>query len=177
MIISLRGTNGSGKSTIARNILNKYSTVRTLMLPDRKKPAGYICERGLSRLFIPGHYEIANGGIDTLDLDQAYKLILSMHEFGCDVLYEGQNMGDSARRVLEMHQAKIDIRVIFIDYPRDKCIDAVRDRGHTIKKETIINIYNKCLKQQAQLENIGIHCVKRKRAEAQKLIQKWLGLK
>lgn len=175
MIISLRGTNGAGKSTIVRNIMKDYSSTQEFWLPNKRKPAGYFCMNLETRcLFIAGHYEIANGGIDTLDLKQAYKLILTMHEFGCDILYEGQNLGDRISRVIDMHRAKLDIRVIFIDYPLDKCITAVNRRGHTIKDTTIKTIYKKCLGQQTQLSIAGVQYLKLPRAAAQKQIQEWL---
>lgn len=153
-----------------------YPTVRAIMFPRRLKPAGYICELGERRLFIPGHYEINNGGIDTIkDLDMVYGLILIVHEFGADVLYEGQNMADGTDRLMMMHKAQLDIRVLFLNHPLDACIRAVQERGHSIKTGTITAIYNKCARQQKQLQHAGILCATVSRAEACPQIQQWLG--
>lgn len=178
MIISLRGTNGAGKSTIVKKIMKQYPTVRALMLPYRRKPAGYICEMGTARLFVPGHYEIDNGGIDTIgDLKTVYNLISSFHELGCNILYEGMNLSDSVAILIMMHLSKIDVRVIFLDHPLSSCISSVRARGHKIREQTIVNIYKKCDNQFQRLQREGIRCIKLKRKAALNQIEQWLEIK
>lgn len=175
MIISLRGTNGSGKSTIVRDVMNRCESVKALMLPFRKKPAGYFLRLGEKPIFIPGHYEIANGGVDTLDsLDTAYNMMLAVHELACDIIYEGKNMSDGIKRVMLMHEAKIDIRIIYLTTPLDVCVKSVRERGHNIKESTITAIYNKCEHQYVALKEFGVNTVKASREDALRYIFNWL---
>jgi thymidylate kinase len=180
MIISLRGTNGAGKSTIVRKILNQYPEIKALKLPDRRKPAGYICSKDLKQLYVLGHYEIDNGGIDTLkgtyNLDEIYKIVMDMHSFGCDVLFEGMNREDNVKRLTNMHKLKLDVRVIFIDHDLHKCETSVRKRGHAIPHETISLIYKKCYVNYVQLRQAGVNCHYLKRQAAQKQIEGWLEL-
>lgn len=89
LIISLRGANGSGKSTIVRAIMAQASHRQEQRIPQRQKPIGYWCEFACRAdlpdtrphaLYVPGHYEIANGGVDTLRyLDDAYAAIRRAH--------------------------------------------------------------------------------------------------
>jgi hypothetical protein len=183
MIISLRGTNGAGKSTIVRAIMEHYPEIIRLQYPKemgkKLKPTGYICSgnNGTKKLFIPGHYEIPNGGIDTLpSLEYAYKLILKHHEFGADVLAEGKNMSDGVQRIVAMHSKKLDVKVVFIDHPVQACIDAVRERGHSISISTIIKLADKCEKEYRTLTKIGVPCLALSREEAFDQIKEWLGV-
>lgn len=139
MIISLRGTNGAGKSTIVREVMKDYTLRSPLMVTGRMKPLGYhLYDRGRPDLFVPGHYEIANGGIDTIrDLDSAYELIAEQSRRK-HVLYEGRNLTDKTQRVLRFQPSEISI--IVLKYPVDLCIQAVRQRGHRIKEQTIQRI-------------------------------------
>jgi len=142
VIISLRGTNGAGKSTIVRSILHEshFTEIRS---EDRRKPVGYICSprdhHAMKKTFIPGHYEIQNGGIDTLkSLDAAYDMIRSHWLSGHHVLYEGKNMTDRTSRIREFPVTEVII--IVIDHPVELCIEAVRARGHSIRQQTIEKI-------------------------------------
>jgi hypothetical protein len=190
----MRATNGAGKSTIVRKIMEKYNTIITVQYPKnlkKKKPMGYICVRDSNtrHLFIPGHYEIANGGMDTirccnasgsisaaLSLDYAYDEILKHHEIGCDVLAEGRNFNDGLQRIICMHAKKLDVKIMFIDHPVVACIKAVRERGHTIKEDTIVKLADKCEKEFITLRKVGVPCDSLPREEALEQIEQWLGV-
>ena len=98
MIINLRGTSGSGKSTVVRRVMEKYSQASTGAInpqfsDGRKQPIGYAClppDADVQPLWIPGHYETACGGCDTLKtVDQVYKEVTSAAELSYSVLFEG----------------------------------------------------------------------------------------
>jgi guanylate kinase len=177
MIITLRGTNGCGKSTIVDQIRRMYSHVQVAYPPEtnKRRPMGYICniEPSRKRLFIPGHYCIANGGMDTINsLNYAYELILKHHMLGASVLFEGKV--DGIARILKMHAVGIDVRVIFIKLPLADCIKAVRRRGHEMSEETITGRY---LKHQRELEacrDTINHTYYLTRKETQQQILEWL---
>jgi energy-coupling factor transporter ATP-binding protein EcfA2 len=182
MIVNIRGTNGAGKSTIVRTIMELYPEIKTMQYPKhegKKVPMGYICSRdqGTRNLFIPGHYQIANGGIDTMpSMDYAQKLMLSHHEFGADVLAEGKNFNDGVQWLVCWYGKKLDVRVVFIDHPVMACIKAVRERGHSIKEETIIRLADKSEKEYRTLLKVGMTCVSLPREEALDQIKHWLGV-
>lgn len=155
MIINLKGTNGAGKSTVVRRIMRLYQDRMPIMVQGRLKPIGYLLRQdGMTPLFIPGHYEIANGGIDTIrDIDVAYDLIKTHDASGRHVLYEGKNMQDRSRKISEFHPEKI--RIICIDHPVDECIKSVRERGHTIREDRIVDLAGKIAADVFLLRNFG----------------------
>lgn len=180
MIISLRGTNGAGKSTIVREIMSLYWTkVAIEYFPDRRNPSGYLLRpRSIvgTPLFVPGHYEIANGGVDTLpSLDAAYELI-QVHavEMGCDVLYEGKNMSDGCTRLLELKEQGLPVGVVHLDIPVKKCVQSVRERGHKIKVETIERLAVKCAREAEQFEKQGVEVYSGDREGALRQVRRWL---
>ena len=181
MIVSLRGTNGAGKSTIVRNIMALYFNRFQIEYPGRRRPGGYILRpRHVdgTRLFVPGHYEIANGGVDTLpSLDAAYELIrVHAVEFGCDVLYEGKNMSDGPKRLLELSRHGLPVAVGHIHIPVKECVAAVRKRGHTIKKETIERLSVKCVRDAETFATAGVEVFTGDREAVFNQVRKWLGV-
>jgi len=181
MIINLRGTNGAGKSTIVRKIIDSHETVTQIEYPPefgrKLRPMGYLCAVDNRRLFVPGHYEIANGGVDTIqDLDYTYKLILEHHGWGANVLYEGMNFTDNIKRIVILNDY-VDIRVVFISLPLAECIESVRARGHKIKESSIAAIFNKNQKEIKILEEKRVPYILASREAALDTIKQWLELK
>lgn len=144
-VVLLRGTNGAGKSTLVRAIMKMYDECIPMERPGRRRPLGYHCYTNSGsphQLFIPGHYEIANGGIDTLkDLDEVYDLIWQAYDNGYSVLFEGKNMQDGtvSLRATQLFDAE-QLAFVHIDTSVDECIYAVRQRGHLIAEKTIRSI-------------------------------------
>lgn len=181
-VISLRGTNGAGKSTIVRAVMDQYSGKRVeIKYPGRRKPVGYVLgvddTRGLPGLFVPGHYEIANGGVDTLaSLDDAYVLIRGHAELGMNVIYEGKNMSDGTVRLLELHKRKLPVCAVLIDISVKDAVAAVRERGHKIKRETIEKLHAKCIRDVEKLDKAGVEVFAGNRAHCMNVVKKKLGL-
>jgi len=191
LIINVRGTNGSGKTTIVRTILGDHANVEILFYPlsfekrwskkREEKPLGYICTGHDGRkLFVVGHYEqrmTVNGGIDTipLQLQDIYDLIETHHSIGQNILYEGKNFSESIGQLMEWHQNGIDARAVFINHPVEACIASVRQRGHNIDEQTIYQLHDKSEHEAAQLAAAGIRSAAASRAEALDLIREWLG--
>jgi hypothetical protein len=180
MIISIRGTNGSGKSYIVHQILSECCHIKVeIRYPGREKPTGYICKtRSGSALFVPGHYEIANGGVDTLpSLDKAYELI-KVHalELGCDVLYEGKNMSDGPKRLIELCDFGVDVKVALIDHPVKDCVKSVRARGHKIKVETIEKLARKCAREIEAFNAADVEYHVGSRETTMRKVREWLKL-
>lgn len=176
MIIGLRGTNGAGKSTIVRRVLSTYPQRREITVSGRRKPLGYVASSpGCRDLFVPGHYEIANGGVDTLSgLDEAYRLILEYGMLGMNVLYEGKNMSDGPDRTVHLKRLLPNVRSILVSYPLEDCVAAVRQRGHSIKVQTIERLYHKSFRDMETLNQYGVVTAILPRHEALEKVQEWL---
>src|SRR6266576_2151350 len=140
MIISLRGTSGSGKSHLVRQVTNRYERHREWHKLGRVKPYYVVHGRNPRGrcLVVPGHYEIANGGVDTLKtLDDAYSIAQWAARQEFDVLMEGKNMSDGVGHVNGLMCEKFDVRVVHIDEPIEQCVQSVRARGHSISEHSI----------------------------------------
>lgn len=175
MIISLRGTSGSGKSHLVRRIVALYSQHRAKFQDGRMKPLYELHGRNREGrvLVTPGHYEIANGGIDTLSsLDDAYRIAKWGHAQGHDVLMEGKNMSDGVKFVDELHTIGTDVRVVVLMTPVEECVASVRARGHRIAATSIEKTARK-IAQDALKFLCPVHLCTRD--EAYDLVREWLG--
>lgn len=160
MIVNIRGTNGAGKSTIVRSVMGQYRGRMPVSKRGRRKPIGYTLNRGdeWPELFVPGHYEIANGGLDTLhDLDWGYELIEEMARREFDVLYEGMNMQESVHRVNRLGKVfgVETVCVVCLSPPLDECVRGVRARGHSIQEKTIERLHRKVEREYWLLREAG----------------------
>ena len=131
-IVNIRGTHGSGKSTLVKHILDLYRTrgsVSENTLQGRKRPFSYVCKSPeLRTLFVPGHYETPGGGCDSIgEVAQAFDAVKTAADCGLSVLYEGILAQHSGGRLLELHRAH-PVTVIALSTPLDLCIASVRSR-------------------------------------------------
>ena len=131
MIINIRGTNGSGKSTVVTRVMELYSSKVYLFVEGRKRPEGYqLNDPSAQRptLYVPGHYEIACGGCDTLKtVDQVYELVNSANDRGDDVVYEGIMVADDVTRAVALSK-KATLHVILLTTPIVECLAAIQSR-------------------------------------------------
>ncbi len=136
MIIQLRGTSGSGKSTVVRKIMDRYGVRQPEFEDGRRQPIAYAC--GLVRantaalLYVPGHYETACGGTDTINgFDKIYDLIRAGHERGHDVLYEGLLASAEVLRAQALHEDGLPFLCICLTTPIDECQRRIVERRRT----------------------------------------------
>lgn len=180
MIISLRGTSGSGKSTLVRKITALYGDGGTPIHVDGRRKAYYtVHERDRGRaLVVPGHYEIANGGIDTLpSLDAAYEIARIADIEGHDVLMEGKNMSDGPPHALALWREGRDVRIVHVHEPLARCVDSVRRRGHAIAETTIEHVMHKCEKDAVTFRVMGMPYVQQApRGRCLEIVREWLCL-
>lgn len=113
VVINLRGTGGSGKSTVVRRVMELYTEKLDVVALGRKQPQGYLLTNveGMAphdQLYVPGHYNTACGGCDTIKtVDLVYELVNRYVELGSSVLYEGIMVQDDVRRAVELdHRLK-----------------------------------------------------------------------
>jgi predicted kinase len=142
MIIQLRGTSGSGKTTIVRTIMEGYQNSNPVCLEIagkvRKRPAGYLLDNGpgSKHLFVVGHYETACGGCDTLpDYDTCIQLVRDAHANGHDVLFEGLLISGETRRCAELHNDGLPYTVVCLNTPLQECLDSVNTRRRAKKPD------------------------------------------
>ena len=164
MIINVRGTGGSGKSTIVRKIMDEYDEYIPVMLKGRRQPLYYELTRGRKkRLIVLGHYETVCGGCDTIN-DQAdiYRMIRALHGPRVDILYEGLLVSGESARAMALAQDGFPFLTIVLTTPVETCIQRIyRRRAKSernykpLKEENTVAKYHNCLAAAKRIEAHG----------------------
>jgi GNAT superfamily N-acetyltransferase len=128
-IINLRGTNGSGKSTIVQELMEHFGIAKILRRKENDRIWAYRL-KSKRPLYILGRYDTACGGCDVFqNLDMVVDGIRKLSKKG-DVIFEGILIsGGSGRWVALQHELK-HTHMIFgiLDTPLEKCINRVLRR-------------------------------------------------
>ena len=134
MLINIRGTSGSGKSHIIRQVMEAYGGKDSFIrqkLEGRKQPLAYFKTNDETHrfLYIPGHYETACGGCDTIHgNDTIFDLVRKAHGNGYDVLFEGLILSVEFNRTLLLAQECAPVRVFAINIPLEECLASINFR-------------------------------------------------
>lgn len=135
MIINLRGTSGSGKSTIVRSMMDLYAVRQPVHIEKRKQPLYYRLWRtedttGKPDLIVLGHYEVACGGCDTLPtMDKVFELATTASTEATHVIFEGLLLGVDVTRTVELNRfSGGKLEVIFLNTNLDTCFASVNAR-------------------------------------------------
>jgi hypothetical protein len=170
MIINVRGALGAGKSHTVRAVLDRH-IMGVIRQKGRRQPVGYISKR----LFIPGHYEIWMGGIDTFKtLEEPYKWIRTCAGKGINVVFEGKCQVRDVDALLRLK--KFGLTIIHLDVPCKDCIKGVRKRvsATDIKKGNIERSWRKAERDCKELQQAGVQVFRLKREAAIKKIMELL---
>jgi hypothetical protein len=129
--------------------MDLYERHRDVYTEGRVKPLYSIHGRNEAGrcLVTPGHYQIANGGVDTLSsLDEAYRIARWAARQDHDVLMEGKNMSDGVTLVNQLVEDEIAVCVVVLNTPVNECVRAVRERGHKIAEKSILKTFDKVMR-------------------------------
>lgn len=144
-VLMIKGTSGSGKTHLARRIMELYPENGTVIGPSLKSKGTMVEGHHLRRpvgkgLFALGrYYGPACGGCDSFSwrgaADWIVGQILRYDSSGEDLLVEGLMVTTwGADRVIGLHRA-LDLKVIQLTTPLAKCLAAVQarraERGNT----------------------------------------------
>ena len=186
MIINIRGTGGSGKSTVVTRIMGLYKTRVPIFREGRKRPIQYLLEApGKKRLLVPGHYEIACGGCDTLKtLSDVFELITDANDRGYNVLCEGIMLADDVLRTVPLSKTA-DFRVILLTTPVEDCIAAIRSRredkasaagkiAEPLNEKNTRNRYESHKRICGRLQDAGVKVSRLDREAAFQQVSTWL---
>lgn len=144
MIVNIRGTSGAGKSTLVRAIMSYYPTKMAHFAEKRKQPIGYtLHKQGAKPLYVPGHYETACGGCDTIKtLDQIFDSVKQAHADKMNVIFEGMLLCSDVKRATELSKETGEMVVISLTTPVDQCCDNIRKRRAAKGNEKELNEKN-----------------------------------
>lgn len=191
MIIQVRGTSGSGKTTVMRAVKDAIEKFHgkpwNPVTPEgRKKPLHYWLEGEV----ILGHYEnSACGGCDTIgsarQVYDTYEWVnqgveLEGVEFD-NFLMEGLLLSEDTKWTLELSKSD-QVYIAFLTTPVDECIERIKGRREKVGNEKPLNEKNTRNRvgviERARLklsEESGILCRRCSSEQAPSLILSWLG--
>lgn len=156
MIIQLRGTSGSGKTTAMRSILDSLFWDAQFVIDGRRKPS-YYRSNGNSevstQVAILGHYESTCGGCDTFKNYSVLKeVITDASKESKLILMEGLMVSDDVLQTVEIHRSIFPIhRIYYLNTPIDVCIERVKGRRKAKGWDTAFN-EKKLKNRHAQIE-------------------------
>jgi hypothetical protein len=137
MIVRVAGGNGAGKSHVVHRVIAMYEH-RTLARDQLLLEKG---TDGLQNTFVPGHYNIVNGGLDTVPsgarLAEMRERMRRHAEAGWHVLYEVSSQKEGSAWMLEMLRAGHACRHVLLSTSDDDRVLGVRGRGHGIREDLI----------------------------------------
>lgn len=125
MVFQIRGTSGSGKSWVVRQLFNRYSFSE---VKSKGIIMGYYCKE--LNLFIVGKYTTSCGGTDTIKTqDEICSRVEKACEKGWHVLFEGLIASHIAQRYADMYfRHEGEAYFIFLDTPFDSCVENILKR-------------------------------------------------
>jgi predicted ABC-type ATPase len=168
-IVAIKGTNGSGKSTVVRALIAHLGKQATLRF--NSKEAGYRCKYEDGSLFVLGKYKTACGGLDSSfsyggaadDLLFCINKLAAQGHVCCEGVIAITSYGhDRMTRFADKLKRK-GHRMIFayIDTPAELCIERVmkrrREAGNAkpFDPAKLLDKYRSILKSQEQLREAG----------------------
>lgn len=184
MIIQIRGTSGSGKSTAMRRVKESLGGCQECFAEGRKQPQYY---RFNNRVFILGHYETACGGCDTIGSaknvwDIIQLLRIASVEKPRVILCEGLLLAEDTKWTIELAKTD-DVRVVWLTTPMGKCVEQINQRraaGGSDKVMTEKTI-NKAVtragtieRSRPKLEAAGVTCRRAPFDQAVRIVLNWI---
>ncbi len=179
MIIQIRGTSGSGKTTVMRKVMDQLGPWEPQMIEGRKKPLFYSNRQDV---VILGHYESPCGGGDTIgSAAQIYRLIESLDGgtyYGHKrvILCEGLLLSEDVKWSSQL----LDLRVLFLTTPLERCLEQIKSRrlaGGNEKPLNPANTTNRVAtieRARQKLVQLGIPCYRASSDQAPRIILRWI---
>jgi len=176
MIIQIRGTSGSGKTTVVNRFRELSDDWEPVFQAKRKRPLYY--RRG-STLALLGHYESPCGGCDTIgSARQVFDLIKKMEGRFENILCEGLLLSEDTKWSSQLE----DLRVLFLTTDLETCLDRVRARRRAAGNDKPLSVDNTSKRvavierARIKLLNGGVECYRVSPEQATKRLCSWLGV-
>lgn len=159
MLVSVRGTNGSGKSTVVQGLLalGRHGPPTKLygVLGPRMTEALELTLKGVKKpVYVLGSYHVVSGGCDQI---QPYDLILDLlrkYAAKGHVVFEGVLVSSSYGRVGRlMEEWGQDAVFAFLNTSLEQCIENVKKRRSARDDEREFNPHNLTTKYNQIVKN------------------------
>lgn len=142
--MNVRGTNGAGKSSMAKGLILREPSPELIMVDGLKKVAyNYLPSQNI---LIVGNYKNQCGGCDNLVKAQIVPLLKLAWLTDCNVLFEGVLVANSKLPYMHLMQELDETTkrrkygFIYLDIPVQTCLDRIqiRNGGKEINEELVI---------------------------------------
>lgn len=139
MIIQIRGTSGSGKSTVVKKLLSQNWDWTPIFKSGRKKPL-YYKTKGIVVL---GHYESPCGGCDTIgSAPKIFELIKEVieKENPKTLICEGLLLSEDVKWTSQL--VDYGLVVLYLTTPSEECLVRIKQRRSAVGNEKELNPSN-----------------------------------
>jgi predicted kinase len=188
MIINIRGTSGSGKTTATRALMERLGPRVPYFVEGRKRPLSYTFDEAPEKVAVVGSYESAvSGGCDTINtFDECYGEVDRLAKLGYHVIYEGvRQTSDQLRLIRLRKEGGHPCTAISLTTPLSVCLDSVRARraarGVTeadkpLNTKNTSDKHRRMLQTNPQLVRGGVPVIEASRDDVVTVVAKLIGL-
>lgn len=174
ILIQVRGTGGSGKTTVVRKTMKLLGETWEKKYVSYKKKPAYL--KHSSGVVVLGHYDgkVANG-CDTLGISARALLVLDYvlkTEQPVAVLFEGLFLSEDVKRTASLP----NLTAIYLDTKLERCLKQIAVRNEQVGNLRPINTaarissYHRVARTRSKLEERGVTCLTVDPNDAPKLI-------
>jgi hypothetical protein len=152
MIISIRGTNGSGKSTVVRQLLEAGIATAIYGLLGVARPEAYkLVLNGVSApVYILGPYNVPTGGCDQITHYDSILALVEKYSAKGHVIFEGVIVGSVWGRMgALLEKSGEDAVMLYLTTSLEDCISRVQQRRDIRKDAREFNPKNLAAKYHA----------------------------
>lgn len=177
-LIQIRGTSGSGKSTVVRKFMETITGWVPEYRPGRKKPILYRAPDGIVVL---GHYESPCGGCDTIGSAAAVaELVGQLLRNGMKpktIVCEGLLLSEDTKWTLKLAEEGVSSQVLFLTTPIDECVQRIKGRRAEAGNDKPLSESNTRNRVKAiegarnKLSEAGVRCRRCSCGQSQRIIQ------
>lgn len=180
MIIQIRGTSGSGKTTVMREIMKRFSDWESEYVVGRRKPETYKHRN----IYVCGHYESTCGGCDNIGSARAvYDLYMRLLDnWKGDkppiIISEGLLLSEDTKWTSKL--IDLDPRICFLTTSIDECVNRVKNRrkeagnNKPFNESNTRNRLDVIERSRVKLVESGVLCRRASSRQAPRVILNWI---
>ena len=165
LIVQVRGTSGSGKSTIIKRIMSETTGWHSILQAGRRQPVRYVKQTYTAPatkfdITIIGHYESACGGGDTIGhAREIYEYIQEVQEnrIYSVIIAESLLLSEDVKWTTQLYPPN-QVKLLFLDTPLQTCWDRIDER-RALKGNTRPLNYKKTETRLAQIERSRLRLI------------------
>lgn len=158
MIIQIRGTSGSGKSTAMRQVMKSLGNWKPVHVPSRRQPLYYI--HATRSIMVLGHYEVDGGGCDNIGSARTVYDLLQSTQLSNIVLCEGLLLSEDVKWSQQLE----NLHVVYLNTPLNTCLKQIRARREAAGNTKPLNVANTANRvavierSKVKLTALGVKC-------------------